>query len=272
MNSPRLSTVVACLVVAWGTVSGAQEQAPHSVRTYCIKVAPESVAAYTSLARETLLPMMKSRVATGGDLKGFDVLRAVVPNGTSARCNFINVYHYGLLPEDVPSLSWGQDLARAGIDMTVDELWSKLRKIGEVVGEEWWWYLERVGPAWPDGSYVTINHWQLKDGVSWDDHAAFGRRVWKPIVEAMIADGRKVSWDDVGVWAPSRADGYQTLTLDVFHDWETMTSQIPYLFGEGGVWKKVHPDMTPAQLTRHDALLRRTLFSNLYRVIATTTE
>jgi len=235
-----------------------------------VKVPVEKAADYEKLWQEIGMPIERGRVAAG-EKKGTDVLRAVVPIGRSARCDYLIVNHYGLLPEELPIEGITEDARRVGLDVTGEEVMAKLRALQEVVGLEWWWYLERVGPAWPQGSYIRINHWQLNEGVSWDDHRAFGQRIWKPIVEGMLAAGRKVSWDDVGVGAPYRADGYQTLTLDVFHDWETMVTTNPFLFGDDGLWSKVHPNMTPTELGRHDRLIRKNLATDVYRVAFTTT-
>jgi len=55
------------------------------------------------------IPVEQGRV-TAGKAKGFDLLRAVVPLGSAARCDYIAVFHYGLLPEALPAEGLEEDL------------------------------------------------------------------------------------------------------------------------------------------------------------------
>jgi hypothetical protein len=275
-NRTRVSAVVACLVASCGTPSSAQEQEPHSARAYCLKVASKDTAEFESLVRDVGIPVEKSRVQAG-ETKGFDLLRAVVPLGSSARCDYISVFHYGLLPEAPPGEGLGEAMERAGVDMSVEQVMAQWDALSDLVSLEWWWFNERVGPAWPEGSYVHINHYQLREGVAFGDYLSANRMYWRPIVERLLESGRKVSWDDVGIWRPFRADGYQALTFDVFHDWETMMTHQPFIFGEnwdgeGGIWSEVHPNVSLDQLTFHMSRIRKDLGHELFRVVETTTE
>lgn len=80
--------VLAVLVVVAAGSSHAQSQEPSSARAYCLKVAGEKAAEFESMVRDVGLPVEQGRV-TAGKAKGFDLLRAVVPLGSAARCDYL---------------------------------------------------------------------------------------------------------------------------------------------------------------------------------------
>jgi hypothetical protein len=95
------------------------------------------------------------------------------------------------------------------------------------------------------------------------------RKYWKPIVEAYLASGRKVSWDLVGLWAPSRADGYSGMTFDASHDWQTMMAS-QAAFEE--TWAKLNPGIEFSLIEELKQSIRTTSHNELYRLIETTTK
>jgi hypothetical protein len=268
-NGSRLSAVgaFAVLVAGVGGSSSAQEQAPRSARAYCLKVASEKAVEFESFVGDVGIPLERSRVAAG-ESKGFDLLRAVVPLGAEARCDYVAVFHYGLLPEALPTDRMGEHMKRAGLDQPVEQAMEKWDALTDLVSLEWWWFAERVGPAWPKGSYVNINYYKIRAN-GFDDYLAAERTYWKPMVEAYRAAGKKVSWDLVGLWAPFRADGYQGMTFDVFHDWATMMES-QSAFTE--TWPKVNPGLSFALVEELKQSVRVGTHSALFRVVQTTTE
>ena len=259
--------VFVVLVAVAGGPSYAQNQDPRSARAYCLKVAGEKEAEFESFVRDVAIPVEKGRVAAG-ETKGFDLLRAVVPLGSAARCDYITVFHYGLLPEALPAEDLDGGLKRAGLAMTAQQVMQKWYALSDLVSLEWWWFAERVGPAWPKGSYVNINFFKIRPN-GFQDYLAAERKYWKPIVEAYLASGRKVSWDLVGLWAPSRADGYSGMTFDAFHDWQTMMAS-QSAFEE--TWAKVNPGVEFSLIEELKQSIRATSHNELYRLIETTTK
>ena len=268
MSRVCVAAAVTCLALGAGLAHG-QEQEPHSARAYCLKVPSGQFAELEALVRDAGIPAEKQRIAAG-ESTGFDLLRGVVPLGSSARCDYIAVFHYGLLPEAEPGDTLLDHATKAGVEgEAAMKRWSELT---ELVSVQWWWFAERVGPAWPRGSYIHVNHYQLNEDATFQDYLASHRMYWKPIVERLLADGRKVSWDDVGIWRPFEADSHQAVTLDVFHDWETMMTHQGYIFDDGGIWSEVHPNTTLDQMVFHMSRIRKQLGDELFRVVATTTE
>lgn len=257
------------VMTAGAALAPAQGQEPHSARAYCLKVPSGQFAELEAVVRDVGIPVEKERMAAG-ESTGFDLLRGVVPVGTSARCDYLAVFHYGLLPEAEPGDTILDLATRAGVQG--EAAMKKWNELTELVSLQWWWFAERVGPPWPTGSYVHINHYQLNEEATFQDYLAGNRMYWKPIVERLLADGKKVSWDDVGIWRPFRADSYQMVTFDVFHDWETMMAHQGSIFGDDGIWSRVHPNTTPDQLGFHMSRIRKDLGNELFRVVATTTE
>lgn len=257
---------VAVLLVAAAGSSHAQDQEVKTARAYCLKVADDKAAEFESLVRDVGIPVEKGRAAAG-KTQGYDVLRAVVPAGAAARCDYLVLFRYGMLPEAVPADGLDEELKRAGLATTAQQVLQTWRALSDLVSLEWWWFAERVGPAWPKGSYATINFWKTQsDGF--ENFLAVERQYWKPIAEALLESGKKESWDLVWVWAPFRRDGYQGLTIDTDHDWATMVQ------GWSAVeeaWKKKFPGLTFAQAEAHKQSVRTPSHTEIYRVIETTT-
>jgi hypothetical protein len=267
MNRTHLAAVVACLVVSSGTPGSAQEQELHSARVLCLKVSPADAAEFESLVREAGIPAEKERIAAGESV-GFDLLRAVVPAGSACRCDYLVIFHYGLLAEAEPGDNVADYLSRAGIDpQPVMAKWSQQV---EQVGSEWWWWVERVGPAWPKGSYVNIAQWRTKAN-GFGHFVELERSYFKPLAEAWREEGAKFSWDIVGLWQPGgESVGYNGMTINVYHDWETMRGWLQEVFGR--IWPKVFPGLDGTMIEDLKQSVRSQHASAIYRVVETTTE
>lgn len=259
--------VVAVVVTVAGAPGSAQDQEPRSARAYCLRVAADRAAEFETFVADVGIPLERRRMAAG-ESKGFDLLRAVVPLGADARCDYLAVFRYGLLPEALPTDRLGEYLKQAGVGQTEQQATGRWNALTELVGLEWWWIAERVGADWPKGSYVNINYFKIRqDGF--EDYLAVERAYWKPMVEAYVAAGRKVTWDLVGLWAPFRADGYQGMTIDVSHDWATLVGGQP-AFQQ--TWPKVQPALGFDLVEGFKQSVRTSSHSALFRVVHTTTE
>lgn len=257
---------VAVFLVAVAGSSRAQDQQPRTARAYCLKVADDKASEFESMVRDVGIPVEKGRAA-GGRTKGFDLLRAVVPMGAAARCDYIALFHYGMLPEAVPADGLEEDLKRAGLTTTAQQVLQNWNALTDLASLEWWWFAERIGPAWPKGSYATINFWKTRsDGF--EDFLMVERRYWRPIAEALLRSGKKESWDLVWIWAPFRRDGYQGLTINTDHDWATMLQ--PWSAVEDA-WQKEFPGLTFTQAEAHKQGVRTQSHTEVYKVIETTT-
>jgi hypothetical protein len=267
MKGIRLPAVVACLVVTCSALASAQEQGPHSARVLCLKVSHADAAEFESLVREAGIPAEKQRIAAGESV-GFDLLRAVVPVGSAARCDYLAIFHYGQLSEAEPGDNVADYLSRAGIDaQPVMEKWSQLL---EQVGSEWWWWAERVGPAWPKGSYVNITQWRTAAN-GFGHFVQVERSYFKPLAEAWREEGAKFSWDIVGLWAPSgESVGYSGMTINVYYDWQTMMGWLNEVFGR--IWPKVFPGLDGTMIEDLKQSVRSQHATAIYRVVETTTE
>ena len=265
---PCAAGAVAVFLVAAAVSGHAQDQQPRSARAYCLKVADGREAEFESLVRDVAIPVEKGRAAAGRT-KGFDLLRAVVPLGAAARCDYIALFHYGMLPEALPADGLDEDLKRAGLasTTTAQQVLQKWNALTDLVSLEWWWFAERVGPAWPRGSYATINFWKIRPN-GFEDFLAVERRYWKPIAESMLKSGKKESWDLVGIWAPFQSEGYQGLTINTDHDWDAMMQ--PWSVVEEA-WKKEFPGLTFAQAEAHKQSVRTQSHTEIYKVVETTT-
>jgi hypothetical protein len=254
------------LVVSLLGVVPAWAQSPEewrSTREYCVKVMPGKARAYEAFLRDVTMPLNRSRVEAG-EFESFAVERAVIPAGTSARCDYRLAYTYkGIPPEEATTEQLDAALRRAGLRLTAEQMADQRSALVELVGINFWGTYDSAGGEWPRGSYLTFNHYKVKDGHS-DEYVKL-EKTWKPLVEARIKAGSKQSWVLVGLWMPQGdAVPYNAMTIDVFPSWaELMKSAASF----GDEWKAVHPDMPFQMVEDQKAKVRTVYASELFRVV-----
>jgi hypothetical protein len=254
------------LVVALAGVAPAWAQSPEewrSTREYCVKVLPGKARAYEAFLRDVTMPLNRSRVEAG-EFETFAVERAVIPAGSSARCDYRLAYSYkGIPPEEATGEQLDAALKRAGLRLTADQMTDQRSALIELVGVDFWGTIDSAGGEWAKGSYLTFNHYKVKDG-QFDKYTPL-EKTWKPLVEARIKAGSKQSWLLVGLWMPQGdAVPYNTMTIDVFPSWAEVMKSAASFQDE---WKVVHPDM-PFQMVEDQKAKVRTVYkSELYRVV-----
>jgi hypothetical protein len=273
MSSSEVRTFSVAVLALVAAVAGgpafAQDQEPRSARAYCLKVASDKAAELEAFVADVGIPLERQRVAAG-ESKGFDLLRAVVPLGGEARCDYIAVFRYGLLPEALPTDRLGEYLKQAGVGQTAQQSMQKWEALTDLVGLEWWWIAERVGSDWAKGSYVLLNYWKIAPD-RFGDYLAVERAYWKPVAEADLAAGKKITWDLVGLWAPSRSDGYQGLTINAYHDWAELMKFQTDQASFDSTWSKVQPGLRFDLVERFKQGVRTASHNALFRVVHTTT-
>jgi hypothetical protein len=241
MPVARRLSILCVVSLAAGLSAGsalAQGQPELStVRLYCVKVAPGKAADYEAFLRDVTVPLNQSR-ADAGEFEWFGAERAVVPAGSSARCDYVLAYRYkGTMPEEATNEQLGAAVKRAGLSLTAAQLVEKRSALLQLVAVEYWWIVDGAGPAWTKGSYVHVNYHNVRSG-QWDEYVRL-ERTWKTNFEGWLKEGGKGSWGLVGLGMPSGdSQPYNAATLDVFPDWDAAVKAGPSLEAS---WPKAHP-------------------------------
>jgi hypothetical protein len=254
------------LVVVLAGAAPTWAQSPEdwrSTREYCVKVLPGKARAYEAFLRDVTVPLSRARVEAG-EFETFAVERAVIPAGLSARCDYRLAYTYkGIPPEEATAEQLDAALKRAGLRLTADQMADQRASLIQLVGVDFWGTIDAVGSEWTKGSYLTFNHYKVKEG-QFDEYVQLDK-TWKPLVEARIKAGSRQGWLLVGLWMP-RGDAvpYNAMTIDVFPSWTEMMKAAAAFMEE---WKVVHPDMPFQMVEDQKAKVRTVYASELFRIV-----
>lgn len=262
----RLVVSSVALLVALAGAASARAQSPEdwrSVREYCVKVLPGKARAYEAFLRDVTVPLNRSRVEAG-EFESFAVARAVIPAGSSARCDYrLGCGYKGIPPEEATPEQLDAALKRAGLRPTAEQMIDQRSALVQLVGVDLWGTFDSAGGEWARGSYLTFNHYNVKDG-QFDEYIRLDK-TWKPVVEARIKAGSKQSWLLVGLWMPQGdAVPYNAMTIDVFPSRAEMMKSAASFMDE---WKAVHPDL-PFQVAEDQKAKVRSVYAReLFRVV-----
>jgi hypothetical protein len=229
---------------------------PQTVRDFCVKAAPGKAMDAEAFAREVMVPLNQAR-ADAGEFAWFVFARAVVPAGSSAKCDFRSVYGFDGLPAETASNEQLDAAAkRAKLNMTGAEIRTKLSSLSQQVDVEYWVSRDSIGPSMQNGSFVRLNHYSVKPQAT-SDWLRLETTYWKPLVEAWDKAGGKGSWGVYELWMPQGdSQPYNAMTVDIFPDWSSLLHEVPL----ADLWPKVHPHTDMTQLfdqldrvgSRHD--------------------
>jgi hypothetical protein len=232
----------------------------------CIKVQPGKAQEYRTFVTDTVLKANAHLVSTGR-VTSFSVLRAVIPQGEEARCDYMTVTAYAGAPP-LPLAPGEQEkiLQAVGVNMSWVHFLAKRNELSKLVATELWTTRERVG-TYQKGDYLYLNRMHVKNRA---DYVKFEHDVWRPLAESMIKEGGLKAWSFNTLVLPSGTDVHITaVSADIFGSWEAVFKQNAL----ADSWKKVHPgknlDQTMDGLSKLRDLARRDLFVVQERVTST---
>ena len=258
MNIPR-SLLSVALAAAFSATLFAQ-QAPsgyHSVA--CIKVKPENASQFRKWIAEDGHKLAQSRVDSG-EISTWFLLRSVIPQGTSAECDYLNVVMYpGVPPKPMGMDELGAELKKAGMTVSAQEYVDRRNSLTTLVSNNLFQNKIFVG-AMKKGDYFEVNYMKVSN---MDDYLAYEKKVWQPFAEAMAKDGVRTGWSlNVQVLPSGSGLRYQAVTVDVFPSWDAMFKDLPF----ADTFKKVHPDMEIGTTFETYEKLRTILATSVYQV------
>ncbi len=241
MSAVHARLLILTALVAMTGFSQDQKE-PHTVRDICVKAVPGKAMEAESFARDVMVPLNQAR-ADAGEFAWFLFVRGVVPAGSSAKCDFRAVYGYEGLPAETASTEQLEAAAkRAKLNVTGNEIRTKLNSLTQQVDVEYWVNRDSIGRNAQDGSFIRLNHYHVKPQAT-NDWIRLETTYWKPLVEAWDKGGGKGSWAAYELWMPQGdSQPYDAMTVDIFPDWNSLLHEVPL----GDLWPKVHPhtDMT----------------------------
>jgi hypothetical protein len=238
MNILRLT---ACgVVIAALSAALPSQQAPNGFHTVnCVKIKPGKVSEYRKWGAEEFHKFAQGRVDSGA-VSTYYRLRAVIPAGTSAECDYVTVWLYPgapPAPEGIEEL--GSTLKKAGVNMSGQEFADRRDSLSTLVSNGMFQNQFAVGRA-KTGDYMVVNYMKTTTVDTW---LAFEKNVWKPIAEQMLKDGMQDGWSVNLQVMPLGSDvPYQGVTVDVYSSWDAVfKALVDPAFNDR--FKKVHPDM-----------------------------
>ena len=88
------------------------------------------------------------------------------------------------------------------------------------------------------GNYFIVNYMKTSNVEDW---IAFEKKVWTPVAEALVKDGKTAGWSLNVQVLPGGSDlKFQGVTVDIFPNWDAVFAQDPQFVER---FKRVHPDM-----------------------------
>lgn len=226
-----------CLATFVGACLSAQAPVPY-LRDFCVKMQPGKFTEYAAMLHEVTAKVSQVR-ADEGKLAWWLAEVAVVPAGSSARCDYHLVSGYaGFPPEPSTPAETDAALIKAKVpNMTAVGMFAKRDSLSTLVSVDIWRGVAGVGSP-QKGGYVRMNLYKANPVSEWTKLETGG---WKPTVQAYSKDHPGIGWA-AGELALAGGSGmhYNAMTVDFFPTWAAV--------GQGSgpiteVWPKVHPDL-----------------------------
>ena len=225
-------TVIAVLACALAAQS--QTQIPYG-SSICVKVKDGKAAEYAAFLRDVQGPLFRAQVTTG-EIVAFTIGQAVIPMGTSARCDYAFALGASSFPGET---NRGSDAALklSGVKLTREAIGARQNELRVIVGKEIWHRQDAIGSV-KIGDYVRTRYNKIKPGMmtDWVNLESAG---WKGIVAAALKTTPGLTWRIRTLSMPGGSSlPYNAATIDVFPSWAALGTGIP----GRALWKQVHPE------------------------------
>lgn len=217
---------------------------------------------YREFFREVSSKIHQVRI-DAGEINGAYLMQARVPGGSQAISDYILVIvpNGGLGGE---SMSTGDALKKAGIEMTGPEYWQKWRELSNLVKREIWTNEARIGSL-DEGNLIQMDFMDVHDSSDWIEMES---EVFQPVHQLRIDKDERVGWGARRLHMPRGSDlQYNGATVNVFADWEQFGKQ-----GSRGLFGQAHPNMDTSGLRERigkaRTMVRTELFELIYKKVA----
>jgi hypothetical protein len=198
----------------------AQPSAPAQYQTItCVKLLPgKSAAEYQQFMADTLVKVNQTR-ADAGEIVAWSLLRSVMPAGEDARCDFMSSTITDGPPRETGAATFGENLRKAGVNMTADQYMAKRNSLTRLVAMELWRPRIRVGQP-KKGHYLFLNYMRVHHFA---EYAKFENEVWKPLAEHWVGAGELSGWLFATKQLPAGTEvKYAAMSADIFPSWDAV--------------------------------------------------
>lgn len=235
----RVSTICRVLCGAAVTVAFCVPATAQSTTNYysgaCVKVHPGAETSFASEVSGNMLKLEESQVKAG-KITGWLALRAVIPQGEHANCDYLFVTFFKGLP--TPPMSdeeFTAALHRAGLEETPAEFWDPITKAVYLVSTDVGAMPVMIGSA-RKGGYLVDNSMHMPDV---NECMNTETKLWQPFAEARMKAGQQSGWGTYEIVYPRGSSVKGSAgTVDMYSSWDEI-----FMEGFAKTWQEVHPDV-----------------------------
>ena len=208
--------VFAALCVAFSPTLPAQQASTGYHSVACIKVKPENNNEFRKWAAGDVRKLAQSRV-DGGAVSQWLLLRAVIPSGTSAECDYVIVTMYPEVPPQPMGLEeLDAALKKAGISMTAQQYVDRRTSLTTLVSNNMFQNRAFVG-GFKKGDYFVVNYMKASN---LEDYVAYEKKAWQPMAEAMDKENLRSGWSlNTMVFLGGTDVKFNAVTVDIYPTW-----------------------------------------------------
>jgi hypothetical protein len=230
--------VCAVAAATFSIPSIAQQPSPGYHAVACYKLKPDSAAAFDKFAAEEIHKVAQGRI-DDGEITTFYLLRSVFPRGEAADCDYMVVTFFPNMPHEFGTEQVEAAIKKDGIKLTGEDYFKHRDALVRLMSVGIYQNQVFVGGA-KKGDYFQVNYMKVAID-NFDDWIAFEKKVWQPLAEALVKDGRQDGWSVNVAAMPFGSDmPYQGVTVDVFPSLDAVFAEDKQFADR---FRKVHPDM-----------------------------
>lgn len=243
--------LAAAAALALSTTLFAQNSSPGYHSVTCYKLKPDSTAAFNKFESEEVRKIAQARVDLG-EITGWYLLRAAVPMGESADCDYVVVALYPRTPHPFAGEVLASAIRKSGLNLTPEDYVRHRAEVLRIMSVAI--FQNEAGVGTPKkGDYFQVNYMKVSD-ANFDDWIAYEKKVWQPMAESLVKDGKEDGWSLNVQVMPFGSDlPYQAVTVDVYPSEDAVFTEDPQFVDR---FHKVHPDMEAGTTMEHFEKLR----------------
>ena len=252
--------VGAAIAIAFSTLSAYAQQASPGYHTVaCFKLKPDSAVEFRKFLAEDVHKVAQGRV-DDGELTGWYLLRAVFPAGESADCDFLIISLFPKMPHAFGREHLEAAIKKEGLTITPDDYFKHRDAVAKLVSAAVFQNLAVVGTP-KKGDYFRVNYMKVAD-ANFNDWIAAEKKVWQPIAEALVKEGKSDGWSLNVRAMPLGPDlPFQGVTVDIFPSMDAVFADDPQFDDR---FRKLHPDMDLGTTFERFGKLRTQALIELY--------
>jgi hypothetical protein len=239
----------------------AQQSSPGYHAVACYKLKPDSAAAFQKWRSDEMSKVAQARI-DNGEIMQFYLLRAVFPHGEASDCDYLVVTFFPNMPHEFGTEQVDAAIKKAGLKFTGEDYFKHRDALVRLMSVAIFQNQGFVGGA-KKGDYFQVNYMKVA-AENQDDWLAFEKKVWQPLAEAMVKEGREDGWSvNVAVMPYGYDKPYQAVTVDVFPSMDAAFADDKQFYDR---FKKVHPDMELGTTVEHMLKLRTQAQVGMYQL------